>query len=663
LTGLTVAAAVASAAVLATRVGWHIGAPVRFCLLALFVLAGELLPIPVPRRHGVDKLTISTAFALAILLTIGVLPACAVCAAVVAIADLSARTAPVKALFNAAQYVLALAGAGAVLIIARAAPPVAVHAATLPAILLGAFACLAINHLLAGSAAALLAGLSVAPYLRDDLAFQAWTAGCIIALTPGVIASADATLALIPFAFVPMLAIFGGREASISAHRTLHDPLTELPNRALLTQSLDGALQTAARARSGVAVMIIDLDDFKAINDTLGPKSGDRVLQLIAPRLAAALASHRILARLGGDEFAAVIEGVRDNPDALRCAQRWLAALQRPFEIDSLLLELGASIGVACYPQHGQTSDELLRHADIALYCAKAQRATCTVYSPDHDQSSIDRLALAAELRDGINRDQLVVHYQPKLPLKHDLPCGVEALVRWNHPQHGRIGPDRFIALAEQTGLIKTLTEHVLKTALHQCQTWRDAGLDVRFSVNLSTRNLIDHDLPATIRALLHRFTVPPASLQLEITESRIVADLDRAQTVLHQLRAIRVTIAIDDFGTGFSSLSQLQQFPIDEIKIDRSFVIGMETNCNNAALVRSIIELARSLGLRVTAEGVETANAHHTLRELGCDFAQGFHIGKPAPADECRRLIHATPHPLPNEPARLVTTSTLTEP
>ncbi|MGA2924707.1 MAG: EAL domain-containing protein [Solirubrobacteraceae bacterium] len=637
---MTALAASGAAALLAWRVGFDVDTGARFWLLSFFVLAAELLPIPVPRRHGIDKVTISAAFAFALLLDTGVLPACVVYAASLAIADLYVRTAPAKVLFNAAQYVLSLAGAGAVLIIAGHGPPVALHTAAVPAILLAGLVCLMINQVLAGTGAALLAGLPVLGYLGEDVAFQGWTAGCTVALAPGVVALANASLALIPFAFVPMLAIyFGGRQAAISAHRAMHDSLTELPNRALLHLTLTASLQTAERTHGGVAVMIVDLDDFKAINSTLGHQFGDRVLQLVATRLVSALARDELLARLGGDEFAAIVEGVEDGAGALRCAERWLEALERPFEVDSMMLQIGGSVGVA-FAAPGETADELLRHADVALYIAKAERSTCALYSPEHDQYSIDQLALAAQLRHGIARGELVVHYQPKLPLGDRGERGVEALVRWNHPQLGTIGPDAFVPLAEQTGLIKALTESVFETALRQCEAWRASRLDVRFSVNLSTRSLLDQDLPAMIRDLLKRFTVPPASLQLEITESRFLADVDRARTVLDELRAMGVTFAIDDFGTGFSSLSQLQQLPFDEIKIDRSFVMRMESDRDDAVLVRSIIELARNLGLHVTAEGVETASVQRALRDLGCDFAQGFHVGRPVPADECRRLL-----------------------
>jgi diguanylate cyclase (GGDEF)-like protein len=567
----------------------------------------------------------------------------------------------VTVVFTAAQYVLSLAGAGVVLWVAGAALPVGLGAGVLPAVLLAAVVCFVINHVLAGTGAALLAGLPVVPYLLDDVVFHALTAGCLLALAPGIVASSDASLALIPLAFAPVLAIYvGGRQAGINAHRAFHDLLTGLPNRWLLIENVNQALASAQHAGASMAVMIVDLDDFKSINDTLGHQFGDRVLQLVAPRLTAALGPRGLLARLGGDEFAAVVQDVRDETDALECAEALLAALQRPCQVDSVALHVGGSVGVALYPQHGHTVDVLLRHADVALYCAKAERSTCAIYAHEHDEHSIDRLALAAQLGRGIDHGELVVHYQPKIPLNQAGTCAVEALVRWNHPQLGCIGPDAFIPLAEQTGLIKGVTERVLQAALRQCAEWRAEGLDIRFSVNVSTRTLLDHDLPETIRGLLDRFAVPPDSLQLEITESRFVADVGGARNVLHELRAMGVTIAIDDFGTGYSSLSQLQQLPVDEIKIDRSFVMRMETQPDDAVLVRSIIELGRNLGLRVTAEGVETASVQHSLQELGCDFAQGFHIGRPTPAPECHRLLQAMPSHTRNKPARIVPLTTL---
>jgi len=618
---------------------WRIDAPGLFWILAALVIVGELLPIPVPRRHGLAKVTISTAFALAILLRFGAGPATLVYVASLVIADGAARVAPFKVLFNAAQYALSMVAAAGVLAVTGTTAIERLSAHDIPAVLGAAAAAFVANHLLACAGAALLAGLPVRRYMFDDLSFQAWTAGCLLAFAPAVLASSQVSLALVPVSFVPMLAIYvGGRGAAINAHRATHDALTELPNRVLLAERLERSLELAAREQRPLAVMLLDVDEFKAINDTLGHDLGDAVLKQVAGRLRDAIGAKGMLARLGGDEFAALIEGDRRKVEAV--AQDVLAALSPPLDIDALALDVNASIGLACFPQHGTSASELVRHADIALYRAKESGASVRSYTDEDDEHSIDRRALAAQLRRGIERGELAVHYQPKVPLRGGMTCGFEALARWDHPQLGWIGPDGFIPLAERTGIIKRLTEKVLETALEQCEQWRGEGLDVTVSVNVSTRSLLDQDLTRTIRALLDRFDLPTGALQLEITESRIVADLRRARTTLEELRAMGVMIAIDDFGTGFSSLSQLQQLPIDEIKIDRSFVTRMESDRSDAVLVRSIIELARNLGLRVTAEGVENEDTRCTLRKLGCDYAQGFHLGRPAVAEQCRQFL-----------------------
>ncbi len=632
---------------------WRIDAPGLFWVLAAFAVVGELMPIPVPHRRGLAKVTISTTFAFAILLRFGLAPATAVYVASLVIADTASRVTPVKILFNAAQYALAMAAAEAVLSLAHLPQLASIHAHQLPVILLAALAFFLANHALACVGAALLAALPIGGYLRDDLPFQVWTAGGLLAFSPAVLASGDMSVPLVAVAFVPVLAIWvGGRQAAVNSHRAYHDALTELPNRLLLTERLQSALAVAEHEEGEVAVLLLDLDDFKAVNDTLGHGFGDMVIAQVGLRLRDALGDGPMLARLGGDEFAVLVDMSQAEAEAL--SARLLEALDRPLVVDSLALHIAASIGIACYPSHGRTAPELMRHADVALYCAKASDAAVETYAEEHDEYSIDRLALAAQLRRGMDRGELIVHYQPKVPLHGGLSSAVEALVRWNHPQLGRIGPDGFIPLAEQTGIIKPLTERVLERALAQCESWRAEGLDVTVSVNVSTRSLLDHDLPAMIRAALARAQLPASVLQLEITESRIVADLRRARATLEELRAMGVGIAIDDFGTGFSSLSQLQQLPIDEIKIDRSFVTRMETHRNDAVLVRSIIELGRNLGLRVTAEGVETEQVRDSLRTLGCDFAQGFHVGRPTGADECRRYLVPAGAPPPTAPVSL---------
>jgi predicted signal transduction protein with EAL and GGDEF domain len=362
------------------------------------------------------------------------------------------------------------------------------------------------------------------------------------------------------------------------------------------------------------------------------------VLKQVAHRLRSAAGDGAILSRFGGDEFAVAVDG--DPTEAQEAARQLLSSLDEPMDVEWLSLNVAGSIGIASFPHQGRSVAELLRHADIAMYRAKAADVSHALYAEEHDEHSIDRLALAAQLRRGIERGELEVHYQPKAPLDGGAPAGAEALARWTHPQLGSIGPDGFIGLAEQTGVIKPLTERVLAVSLNQCRIWRDEGLEVTISVNVSWRSLLDHDLPATIRDLLTRFELPASALCLEITESRIVADLRRARRVLDELRGMGVRIAIDDFGTGFSSLSQLQQLPIDEIKIDRSLVTHMETDPSDEILVKSIVELGRNLGLTVTAEGIESEAVLERLQELGCDFGQGFHIARPAVAEECRRYF-----------------------
>jgi diguanylate cyclase (GGDEF)-like protein len=648
------AAAVVAAAVAALTaftvldgVGGAFGSA-TFWLLAAFVLVGEFLPVPVPRRHGLDRITISTAFTFAILLMFGVVPAMLVYAGASMVADALARMARVKVVFNAAQFVLTVAAVGVALIAAGKPAPVALTADVVPAVLLGAFVFFVANHVLAGTGAALLARTPVLPYLRGDLAFQAVTEGCLLAFAPAIVAAAQVSVALIPLAFCPTLAIyFGGREAADAGHRASHDELTGLANRSFLLDRMRGAIAAAEREDARVAVMIADLDDFKSVNDTLGHAFGDRVLAAVAQRLLRVLGPRATLGRLGGDEFAVVLESGGEG-QAVTLADALIGALERPLEIDGLSIQVAASIGIACFPQHGRTVEELLQHADVALYCAKASQSAYELYAEEEDEYSLDRLALAGQLRRGIDRGELVVHYQPKVPLDGGRTRAVEALVRWDHPQLGLVGPDGFVPLAEQTGLIKPLTRHVLDASLRQCSIWRRTGLDVRVSVNISTRSLLDSDLVTTIRELLERYQLDASSLQLEITESRIVADLRRARSVLDNLRGTGITIAIDDFGTGFSSLTQLQQLPVDEIKIDKSFVMRMETDANDYVLVRSIVELGRNLGLHVTAEGVESESVARSLAQLGCTYAQGFHHGRPEPAAECRRLI------MESEPAEL---------
>jgi diguanylate cyclase (GGDEF)-like protein len=421
------------------------------------------------------------------------------------------------------------------------------------------------------------------------------------------------------------------REAASKEHQSLHDSLTGLANRTLFHKVVSSTL---ARRPTCAAVMLMDLDRFKEINDTLGHHTGDRLLIEISARLGHILDSCGQVARLGGDEFAIFLHAVADVTDAETIARLILAALERPFVLGDLTLEIGASIGVAMYPVHAEESSTLLQRADVAMYEAKSGHLGYAVYAAERDQSNPRRLSLAAELRAAIDTGDLSVNYQPKADLVAGQIVAVEALVRWNHPRYGSLPPDEFIPLAEHTGLIRPLTEFVLTQSLQQCRAWADLGIDLAVAVNLSARSLIDTDLPASIEALLASTGVPARRLTLEITESMMMADPVRALETMHRLAGMGISLSIDDFGTGYSSLSYLKRLPVHEVKIDKSFVLSMTVEEDDATIVRSIVDLARNLRLRVVAEGVEDAQSLAALSALGCDIVQGYYLSRPMAAE-----------------------------
>jgi diguanylate cyclase (GGDEF)-like protein len=431
-------------------------------------------------------------------------------------------------------------------------------------------------------------------------------------------------------------------QAQLNEHQALHDALTNLPNRTLFHDRVGQAIASARREHIPVAVMIMDLDRFKEVNDTLGHASGDELLKLAGVRLRAALRESDTVARLGGDEFGVLLPRVVDSAAAVSVARKLRHALEEPFTIHGLSLQIEASVGIALYPEHGNDVHSLLQRADVAMYIAKEQPGGCEVYARERDDYSPDRLTLLTELRRAIDNGELVLHYQPKADLRTGDVTSVEALVRWSHPVRGLIPPDEFIPLAQKTGVIVPLTFFVLNEALRQARTWQLEGLDLCVGVNLSARNLLDVSLPDTVGELLNRWEVPPSLLELEITESTILADPIRAMHVLSRLSGMGVRLAIDDFGTGYSSLAYLKRLPVDELKIDKSFVQGMEEDDNDAVIVRSTIDLGRNLGLRVVAEGVETAEAWRQLAALGCDIAQGYYLSRPVSASDLASWLRA---------------------
>ncbi len=429
--------------------------------------------------------------------------------------------------------------------------------------------------------------------------------------------------------------------AAQNQHLAHHDALTTLPNRTLLNDRLDLALAAARRSGGGLAVLLIDLDRFKEINDTLGHDTGDLLLCQVGERIHEALREIDTVARLGGDEFVVLLPdaGVED---AVTVAERLLVELHETFVVQGLDLAVEASIGVACHPEHGETSGDLLRHADVAMYAAKELRGTYAVYDVSADGSTTSRMILLNELRRALDEGQLVLHYQPKADVHDSSVRSVEALIRWEHPTRGLVGPLEFVPVAEQTGLIWPLTSFVITAALAQLREWLDSGRDLRVSVNLSARNLSDPELPARVAEMLDQAGVEAHRLDVEITESSAMVDPARASEVLRGLAALGVGVAVDDYGSGYSSLSYIRSLPVDTLKIDRSFVTSMLTDEGNAVIVKSTIELAHSLGLTTVAEGVEDAATYDALVELGCTVIQGYYLSRPIPAGDMGDFLDA---------------------
>jgi diguanylate cyclase (GGDEF)-like protein len=416
-------------------------------------------------------------------------------------------------------------------------------------------------------------------------------------------------------------------------HEAQHDALTGLPNRAALQRQLSAALEEVTDGRSrGAAVMILDLDRFKDVNDTLGHQQGDLLLVEVGTRLRTAVGPGGFVARLGGDEFAILLSGTDDEDRAVRVGRRLLRSLEQPVSLDGLEVEIGGSLGLALAPVHATDPAALLKRADMAMYDAKASTGGLRVYEPDPDSDNPRRLLLVSELRTALHQDLIEVHVQPQARLATGEVVSVEALVRWNHPELGSVPPDEFIPVAERSGLIGLLTTRVLDQSLAAVADWRRQGVDLSVAVNLSTRSLHDADLLDEVSRLLRRHGVPASRLTLEVTESSVMADPARAIALLHQLRALGVRLSVDDFGTGYSSLSYLKSLPVNEVKIDRSFVTDLSAQGEDVAIVRAIVDLGRHLGLEVVAEGAEDQPTWDLLASMGCDLVQGWHLARAMP-------------------------------
>jgi len=433
------------------------------------------------------------------------------------------------------------------------------------------------------------------------------------------------------------------RISALELHYAYHDHLTGLPNRNFLYEKIETLINDKSRQQFEFAVLMMDLNQFKEVNDSMGHQAGDKLIQHVAARIKKVLRVTDTFVRLGGDEFAVLLPGA-DKNTATVVAQNIVSFMQSSFQVDRKQIPVGISIGMACYPDDGTTADILIQHADVAMYHAKESGSGYALYDANEDQYTAQRLYMLCNLRDAMDNRQITLHYQPIIDVNRRNIWGVEALARWYHPELGLIMPEEFIPLAVQSNLMRTLSLYVLQAAIEQMAQWQNDGIELRVSVNLSVHDIQDALLPEKLRELIERNRINPTRLILEITENSVMTDSHGVRMVIEQLHEMGVSLAIDDFGTGYSSLSYLKQIPADEIKIDKSFVRDMSRDDNDAVIVRTTIELAHNMGRRVIAEGVEDQDAYDLLEILRCDLAQGYHICKPISELDLRRWLAEDP-------------------
>jgi diguanylate cyclase (GGDEF)-like protein len=626
----------ALSAVQLPRIDWGSRQMWASYLLGALLFAGELRRMRVVRKDGdTDRLTVSSTFAVALVIMGPLVLAVLAQVAATALDDLRRRRPPLVIVFNLGQYCLTLTAVHAAFVLpqGRAFGSVEIVDGSVPLwpAVAAAATYFVANNVIVGGVVALDSGQPLGDVLREDLRIQGMDSAIMLGLAPITAVISNRALALVPLIVLPLLGV--QRNAWIAAqrqHESLHDALTGLPNRVLFRVRAESALRTAAERGGQVAVMLVDLDHFKEVNDTLGHHIGDGLLREVSHRMRAALPAEVTVARLGGDEFAILVPRADGLDQVTALAHQAMSRLREPLVAEGIRLGVQASIGLAIYPEHAGSIETLLQRADIALYRAKTNRGETQAYRSDLDPHSVRRLSLHGDLHAAVDNRELELAYQPQVDAATGAPVAFEALMRWNHPVHGPVPPDVFIPLAENSGLIAALTRQCVETSLDTLATLRRDNHDVGVAVNLSARLLADLELPGWLAACLTAADVPAHQLTIEVTESSITADPGRAMRVLAELRGLGIRIAIDDFGTGYSSLSYLTKLHPDEIKIDKSFVLQMRHEDHCAVIVRSTIDLAHGLGLNVVAEGVEDQATYDALVTLGCDRIQGYHVARP---------------------------------
>ncbi|GHH70678.1 GGDEF-domain containing protein [Streptosporangium violaceochromogenes] len=610
-----------------------------FWMLTALVVLGELRPVLLSSSMTVGGTYPSTMFTFAALLHYGLPVAMLMQAVGMVVNGAVTRKAWHRVLFNIAQATLACAAAGAVLVMLGGHLVRDVlwvpQGPDMPAIVLAGLAYFAVRALLVCGAVALHERRSIYRVLRATIGQQSLFYAGLLGLAPLVVVVMNHSPALVPLFVAPMAAVYVTATLSVRRdHQATHDGLTGLPNRKMLVVSTEEAL---AESRPGerVGLLLLDLDRFKEVNDTLGHPVGDRLLQIVAHRLTHSVRPGDVVARLGGDEFAVLLPSVRDAAAAREVAARLRVALTEPVRLEGMTFDLDASIGIALHPDHAPDFEMLMQRSDVAMYLAKEGRTGVEIYIADKDRNSPERLNLLGDLRRAIDGSELKLHYQPKLELSGGRVRGVEALLRWRHPERGMISPSEFVPMAEQSYLMRHLTQYVIDAALEQAACWWHAGLREQISVNVSARDLLDSSLIDLLEAGLAHHDLPPEAIQLEVTERVLMTDQAYTADAVRALASLGVPLALDDFGTGYSSLVRLQRLPVSEVKIDASFVRRIGESEDDERIVRSIVDLVRSLGLRSVAEGVESDEVAARLADMGCELAQGWLFAEPMSAAE----------------------------
>jgi diguanylate cyclase (GGDEF)-like protein len=628
--------------------------PAVFWLMAVLAVVADARPFTPSRLRQISPVCPSICFTFAIMLAWGFTAAVLVQAAAVASYGLRMGHRPWRAAFNAGQYTLAFAVASGLL---RASGVGMFTPGSHPSwfaagvTLVAASAFFAVNYLLVSVAVWLRFGGGWWRLLRRTAPYEALSTGALLLLAPVLAAAAHASGALIPFILVPLYAV--NRMASLSAEQEQQarsDPLTGLANRKALLIEVDNQLAVHAERNAEVAagraegmaaqlaLLVLDLDRFKHVNDALGHEVGDRLLVEVSRRISAAVRPGDLVARLGGDEFAVLAPGLGDGTDARLLGERITVALREPVSLDGLPLDVSGSIGVAVYPDHGDDFATLLRHADVAMYDAKSRGDVIAVYAAESDHNSPERLSLLADLRHALedpDGDEVAFYYQPQVELHTGEVIGVEALLRWHHPARGPVDPEELIRVAEHSGVMRLVTLRVVDDVVAQLAKWRANGVQLRAAINVSVRDLHTGEIVDRLANRLAHHGIGADQVQLEITEGALMADPRRVLATLRRLDRLGVALSLDDFGTGYSSMQHLRRLPLAEVKIDRSFVLGMTADPDDEAIVRSIIELSGALGLRVVAEGVEDEATWRRLVDAGCHVAQGWYYARPMPADQ----------------------------